>query len=277
VDRIIIDNLKIYAHHGVNDFEKRDGQNFFVSATLFLDTRIAGKSDDLHKTINYAQVCEFIDKFMQGNTFDLIETVAERLAGEILHKFQNVQGVELEVKKPDAPVELEFENISVKIFRKWHRAYLGIGSNMGDKSEYLDMAVQAIEKSEDCRLLQVSDFIVTNPVGDVKQDDFLNGCVELDTLLSPEELLGFTNGIEQAAGRTREIHWGPRALDVDILLYDDLVTTDSKLVIPHHEMHKREFVLKPLSQIAPYAVHPILNERVIDMLEKLKKINLIIE
>ena len=101
----------------------------------------------------------------------------------------------------------------------------------------------------------------------VEQDDFLNGCLELKTLLSPEELLESIHEIEKNAGRERVIHWGPRTLDLDILLYDDLVLEREELCIPHVEMHKRKFVLEPLHEIAPYKRHPVYGKTVREMLE----------
>ena len=100
-------------------------------------------------------------------------------------------------------------------------------------------------------------------------DDFLNACLSLDTLLSPSELLEKLHEIEQAAHRERLIHWGPRTLDLDILLYDDEILETEDLIIPHVEMHKREFVLKPLSEIAPYKRHPVYQKTVAELLEAL--------
>jgi dihydroneopterin aldolase/2-amino-4-hydroxy-6-hydroxymethyldihydropteridine diphosphokinase len=90
----------------------------------------------------------------------------------------------------------------------------------------------------------------------------------IQTLYSPLELLGFLQSLEQAAGRTREVHWGPRTLDLDILMYDDIILDHEELVIPHPEMHKRAFVLEPLNQIAPNLVHPVLNARIRDLVEQ---------
>lgn len=274
MDNIIIEDLKIYAHHGVFDFEKKNGQYFYVSAVLYVESDVAGNTDKIQNTVNYAEVCELINDCMRSNTFNLIEAAAEYTSCMILRTFDMVREIELEIKKPDAPVEFVFKNISVRICRKWHRVYLGIGSNMGDRQKYLETVPEAIKNNEDCRLRKVSDFIETEPLTDedspVEQGNYLNGCIELDTLLCPYEFLKFVNDIENAAGRTRTIHWGPRTLDVDILLYDNIIMAEDDLVIPHHEMCRREFVLKPLAQIAPYAVYPLTGERIVDIYRKLK-------
>ena len=101
------------------------------------------------------------------------------------------------------------------------------------------------------------------------QDNFLNGCLELETLLPPEELLEELNRIESEAGRERKVHWGPRTLDLDIIFYDDLIVQETELCIPHVDMQRRSFVLEPLAQIAPYKRHPVYGKTVKEMLEEM--------
>ena len=177
----------------------------------------------------------------------------------------------MNVKKPWAPVLVHVDNVSVSISRKKHVAYLGLGSNMGDRESYLDMAIDELNKDRYTKVTKVSDFIETEPYGGVEQDDFLNGCLEIETLREPEELLNLVNAIEKDAGRKRIIHWGPRTLDIDILLFDDLVYDSEDLHIPHAEMHKRAFVLQPLSAIAGYKRHPLLGSTVDELASKLDK------
>ena len=129
---------------------------------------------------------------------------------------------------------------------------------MGDKKGYLDTAVRRLNERRDCQVKKVSDYLVTAPYGGVEQDDFLNGALELRTTLEPETLLDILHEIEQEAGRVRQIHWGPRTLDLDILLYDDLIMDTPDLHIPHVEMHLRDFVLTPMAQIAPWKRHPLV-------------------
>ena len=265
MDKIKINNLEVFCNHGVFPEENVLGQKFLVSALLYADTRPAGLSDDLTKSINYGEICHFIDKFMKDHTFKLIETVAERLAKALLTETKNLEKIELEIKKPWAPIALPIENVSVNIERGWHTAYISLGSNLGNKEEYLNQAIKELGDTNDCFVTQISDFLTTKPYGITEQDDFLNGCLELRTLLTPEELLARLNSIEHNANRERLVHWGPRTLDLDIIFYDDIVYDSKILTIPHIDMQNRQFVLEPLSQIAGFKRHPILHTTVNQM------------
>jgi len=269
MDKIKINNLEIFCNHGVFPEENVLGQKFLVSAVLYTDTRLAGLSDDLTKSIHYGEVCHFIDKFMKNHTFKLIETVAERLATALLTETKNLEKIELEIKKPWAPIALPIENVSVRIERGWHTTYLSLGSNLGNKEEYLNQAIKELGDSNGCIINQISDFLTTKPYGMTEQDDFLNGCVELRTLLTPEELLVKLHSIEQNANRERIVHWGPRTLDLDIIFYDDIVLDSKNLTIPHIDMQNRNFVLEPLSQIAGHIRHPLLRTTVEQMRKEL--------
>lgn len=261
-DKIQIKNLEVFANHGVFPEETRLGQKFLISLVMYLDTRRAGKADDLEKSVNYGEVSSFMTAYMKEHPCKLIEAAAESLAEELLLRYPLLEGITLEVKKPWAPVGLPLETVSVEITRFWHKAYIGLGSNMGDKKGYLDQAVKALDETRGCRVKKVSSYLVTEPYGGVEQDDFLNACLILKTFLPPQELLERLHEIEQAAHRERVIRWGPRTLDLDILLYDDEILETEDLVIPHVELHLREFVLKPLSEIAPNKRHPIYQKTI---------------
>lgn len=270
-DEIHIQNLEVFANHGVFQEETNLGQKFLFSLTMYTDTRKAGKTDCLEASIHYGEVSSFITEYTKKHTRKLIEAAAEDLATALLLHYPLLKGVTLELKKPWAPVGLPLETVSVKISRFWHRAYIALGSNLGDKKAYLDQAVKALKQHKECRVQKVSSYLVTEPYGGVEQDDFLNACLSLDTLLSPEELLDLLHEIEQAAHRERLIHWGPRTLDLDILLYDNEVLETEDLIIPHVEMHKRDFVLKPLAEIAPYKRHPILGKTIGELAAQLSE------
>ena len=270
MDHITIENLEVFANHGVFEEEVNLGQKFLVSVKLYFDSSFAGKNDDLAKSVNYADVCTDITEWMKTNRCRLIETVAERLAAKLLKDHSIVREVEVTVKKPWAPIGLPLECVSITILRKWHTAYLSIGSNIGDKKKFLEDGIKHLEADGNVRVLAVSKFIKTKPYGKTDQDDFLNGAVKIETLLTPHELLTVLHEAESAAGRERTEHWGPRTLDMDIVFYDDLVLSDDDLVIPHPDMTNRDFVLRPLNEIAPNAVHPVLNKTVSKLLKKLK-------
>lgn len=271
MDKIIIEDLQIYAHHGVYEKENEIGQNFYISAELETDTRRAGVMDDLELSTNYGTVCRFLDTFLTEHTYRLIETAAEKSAEALLLTFPHIRRVTIEVKKPEAPIPFPFRSVSVRITRGWRRAYIACGSNMGDRERALNEAVALLRADERCTLVRVSEWLETSPYGGVAQADFLNGAIALDTLYTPEELLEKIHEIEKRQGRKRLEHWGPRTLDLDILLYEDCVMDTEELTIPHKDMANRDFVLKPLAQIAPNEKHPVLGKSVLQMYEEVRQ------
>ena len=135
-------------------------------------------------------------------------------------------------------------------------AYLSLGSNQGDKRKNLEMAIELLAKSLEIKILSVSSFYETEPWGNVEQDSFLNLALKIDTTLSPLKLLHRCLEIEGILGRKREMHWGPRIIDIDILIYQDVRVDSDELTIPHPYMEQREFVLAPLREIAPELILP---------------------
>jgi len=147
-------------------------------------------------------------------------------------------------------------------------AYIGIGSNIGDKTANCQTAVECL--AETGRIIGVSSFYYTEPVGYKEQEDFINAVATLETGHSPAELLTICHAIEDRLGRRRTVRWGPRTVDLDILLYGDLVVSRPDLVIPHPLMAVRKFVLAPLVEIAPTVMHPVLNKTMIQLLCELQ-------
>lgn len=271
MDKITIEKLVVFGKHGVYQEENVLGQKFLVSLVLYTDTRKAGTTDELESSINYGDVCQFVKQFFEENTFKLIEKVAEKLAENLLLHYSLLMQVCVKIEKPWAPILIPVESVSVEITRGWHTAYVALGSNMGEKEAYLDEAVEKMRNHPLCRVVKVADYIQTEPYGGVEQDMFLNSALKLQTLLYPEELLAFLNQIEAEAGRKRTIHWGPRTLDLDILLYDDSIINTPNLTIPHIDMQNRDFVLLPMVQLAPYLRHPVIGDTMVQLLEKLEK------
>lgn len=269
MDEIHIKNLEVFAKHGVFAEENRLGQKFVVNVILYTDTRLAGKQDELTKSIHYGEAAAFITRFMQEHTYQLIEAAAEQLAQAMLVQISRLQAVELEIKKPWAPVGLPLETVSVRIRRSWHTAYIALGSNMGDKEGYLNFAVDSFKANSPLiEVEKVSSYLETEPYGGVEQDDFLNAVMRVRTTFTAHELWQVMADIEKKAKRVRQIHWGPRTLDLDLLFYDEDIIGDEDLVVPHPEIEKRDFVLKPLVEIAPWLRHPISHKTMSQLLQE---------
>ncbi|MCK9275345.1 MAG: 2-amino-4-hydroxy-6-hydroxymethyldihydropteridine diphosphokinase [Syntrophales bacterium] len=148
-------------------------------------------------------------------------------------------------------------------------SYLGIGSNLGEAEKNCRIAFEYIGCCEGIRLLRTSSLYVTEPVGIEDQSWFVNAVCEIKTMLSPRILLEKMREIELEMGRFEKGTGGPRVIDIDILLYGQKIIETDDLVIPHPELHKRRFVLVPLNEIAPYAVHPAFGISMRGLLERL--------
>ena len=149
-----------------------------------------------------------------------------------------------------------------------YAAYIGFGSNIGDRLAHIQNAIHALSKTEGITLKKISSIYTTDPVGYEEQAQFLNGVAAIQTSLSPLSLLHTLKDIETAIGRKHRVRWGPREIDLDILIYGDVCVQTEKLVVPHPEMHLRGFVLVPLAELAPDLVHPIFQESIHTLLNR---------
>jgi 2-amino-4-hydroxy-6-hydroxymethyldihydropteridine diphosphokinase len=149
-------------------------------------------------------------------------------------------------------------------------AYIGIGSNLGNREKNCYYAIEILEK-KGIVVKKRSSLYETEPWGVTDQPRFMNMAVEVETELEPHELLRTLKHVEREVGRGETFKWGPRIIDLDILLFNDLFLRDDILQIPHPLMHKRDFVLKPLCEIASDKIHPLLKVRIRDLLEELEK------
>ena len=142
-------------------------------------------------------------------------------------------------------------------------AYIGIGSNLGNKAENIRKAINLIE--EKCKILKASPLFETEPMYYKNQDRFLNCATKIETELKPQELLAFLLSVEKKFGRVRTIKNGPRTVDLDILFYGGEIIKSNNLIIPHPRLHERLFVLEPLKEICPDFVHPVLRKSISEL------------
>ncbi|HEY2241045.1 MAG TPA: 2-amino-4-hydroxy-6-hydroxymethyldihydropteridine diphosphokinase [Streptosporangiaceae bacterium] len=256
MDQIELRGLRVHGRHGVLPFERRDGQDFLIDAVLSVDTRPAAATDDLALTADYGTLSERLAQIVAGEPVQLIETLAQRLADACLAQ-PVVQRVRITVHKPDAPISRAFSDVAVTITRdRPVTAVLGLGSNLGARQQQLQRAVDQLAATPGLRVTAVSPVYETDPVGGPEQPDFLNAVVLAITDLPPADLLGRAQAIEAAARRTREVRWGPRTLDVDIIAYGDQARADPTLTLPHPRVRERAFVLAPWRDADPDAELP---------------------
>jgi 2-amino-4-hydroxy-6-hydroxymethyldihydropteridine diphosphokinase len=152
-----------------------------------------------------------------------------------------------------------------------HIAYIGIGSNLGDKLDQCEKAISEILKVDHHKLLAKSSFFKTQPVGYTSQDWFVNGVIKIETDLEPFDLFRMLKAIESRLGRLKTFRWGPRSIDLDILFFDETEIQTEELQIPHPLIHERQFVLIPLAEIDPGLIHPVIRKTVQELLENLKQ------
>ena len=151
-----------------------------------------------------------------------------------------------------------------------HITYISAGSNMGDRLQNCRKGIEALTQADNSRILAQSRIYKTEPVDYKNQNWFVNMVVKLETALDPFQLLDHIEDIQRAAGRIKDsVRFGPRILDLDIILYDDRIIESERLVVPHPRMHKRRFVLRPICDIDPAVIHPVLKQKVQILLEEL--------
>ena len=266
---ILIDGYELTGCHGVNPEEKVEPQRFVFSAQLDFDLTEAAENDDVDKTVSYAAGCKVIKAFLGESSRDLVETLALGAARRIMLAFPRLVRAAVTVAKPDAPMKGKFDSVGVTAEVKRSVAYVGMGSSLGDRHAYLDKAKELIREDPLVLSVRESARTETAPYGGAAKNAFINSALRVETLHTPEGLLGLLMRVERECGRTREVHWGDRTLDLDLLLFGDEVRSEGDLILPHPEMTRREFVLAPLADIAPHAVHPLCGKRVSELLSEL--------
>lgn len=264
---IEIRRLEIFAKHGVFKEEQTLGQRFYLNIYLKSDINY-NKAINLEDTVNYGELSHFAKEIFESERYDLIENVSDNLCKKIMDKYKSIKYCRVEVEKPWAPIGLALDTVVVSSERTLKRVFLGLGSNLGDKKANIDLALEKL--SAKISNIKTASYIETKPWGGVDQDDFLNSACYGYTYLSKEELLDFVKRVEEEIGRVKTVKWGPRLIDIDILFYDNEIFYSDKLIIPHPYIREREFVLKPLNELAPNFIHPVYRLPIRELLLNLK-------
>ncbi|MFN2320476.1 MAG: 2-amino-4-hydroxy-6-hydroxymethyldihydropteridine diphosphokinase [Dermatophilaceae bacterium] len=263
-DAIEVTGIRARGFHGVFPEEKRDGQEFVVDVTLEADLASAGESDELADTVNYAEVAAMAVARIEGEPYDLIERLASVIAADVLAAESSqvlVDAVRVTVHKPEAPVGVAFGDVTVQVRRQRPPVpvVIALGTNLGDRYAVLAHAEMALADRVCSSPVVVSDYVETDPVGGPDQPDYLNAVAVGWTRLSPSRVLQTLHEIEAESGRVREVRWGPRTLDLDLVQYGDprsgtdVVSSAERLLLPHPRAHERGFVLLPWLDAEPEA------------------------
>lgn len=257
-DTVRIKGVRGHGAHGVLPEEKRRAQPFVVDVEMEVEPAAA---DSIECTVSYADVAADALAVVEGESADLVETLAARIAERVLAR--GALRAAVTVHKPEAPVGVPFSDVSVTVRRNGplvdggtiRRAVLALGSNLGDGRARLDAAVEALG-ALDLHLIAVSDYLSTDPVlapGQEPQPRYTNAVATVTTAMSPLALLAELQRIEVRGGRVRERRWGPRTIDLDIIDVEGVASVNPRLTLPHPRAGERLFVLEPWAQIEPEA------------------------
>ncbi|MGB7450461.1 MAG: 2-amino-4-hydroxy-6-hydroxymethyldihydropteridine diphosphokinase [Ornithinimicrobium sp.] len=259
-DTIAVRGVRAFGRHGVLEHEREQGQDFDVDVVMEVDTTVAVSSDDVLDTVNYAEVAATVVLLVGGPAHQLIETLAARIADAVLVEHVGVQALEVTVHKPQAPVGVPFSDVSVTVRRRRQvPVVVALGANQGHAASTVGAAVGELGDLPEVWGVRASDLYLTDPVGGPAQNAFVNAVALAQTSLSPAALLRRLHLIEDRYGRVREVRWGPRTLDLDLIQYGDpragteVRLEHEGLQLPHPRAIERAFVLVPWHDVDPSA------------------------
>lgn len=263
-DRIVLRGVRGRGVHGVFEHERRDGQEFVVDVELAVDLAPAGRSDDLADTVDYGDIGAAALARIEGEPFDLVESLAQAVAADALTHPQ-VDEVTVTVHKPQAPVGVPFADVSVRVTRRREPVpvVVAVGANLpwgaSSPADTVRSAVEALAHHGALHVTARSGLVESDPVGGPDQPVYVNAVVLARTWLSPASLLRELLALEAAFDRVRQVRWGARTLDLDLVQYGDpvdgadVVSDREWLTLPHPRAHERGFVLVPWLEADPEA------------------------
>lgn len=261
-DRISLRGVSARARHGVLPEEKVTPQPFIVDLDLEADLSGAGATDRLADTVNYATMAAQVHRTLTGPSVELLENLAERIAQTCLQE-PHVESVRVTLHKPEAPVGVPCGDVEVEVRReRAAQVVIGMGANLSWPERRLADAVRQLARLDGLSLRTLSPLYETDPVGGPEgQPVYLNAVILATTRLTPRTLLAALHRIEDLHGRRRDVRWGPRTLDLDLIRYYDPIlgearSEDERLTLPHPRAAARAFVLGPWLAADPDARLP---------------------
>ncbi|GBR05003.1 2-amino-4-hydroxy-6-hydroxymethyldihydropteridine diphosphokinase [Gluconobacter cerinus] len=267
---VFVRDLCLFGYHGVLPEENRIGQRFIIDIEIRADLSGAIETDDYLQAVCYGTLCDIASDIVTGKPMGLIEALAGRIADEVLRRLERVEQVLVTVRKPSAPVPYPVSETATTVERqRVHEVAFSLGANLGDREAILATATDCLSLESGLQLLNVSSLYDSAPWGGIEQPGFVNLCVTGQTTLRPHAVLAICKRIERELGRQPGLRWGARAIDIDLLHYDECSISDRILTLPHRHLFERAFVLEPLAEIAAERV--IGGRRVADALAVLPR------
>ncbi|KAJ1535555.1 trifunctional dihydropteroate synthetase [Nowakowskiella sp. JEL0078] len=284
-DHFQICNLNLSAIIGINTWEREEKQKIIINIVVHFPNPLEILGDHVPPSMNYRRIAEAVTKHVENSSYKTQEALVESIAYVCLHDCRTPK-VTIRVEKPSALLyaasagcqitrdsswafDVKSSGSAVVSSRQtelsfvgetseWKTVYLALGSNLGNSIANIESALRKLEGNDAVKVLDTSFLYETAAMYVTDQPNFLNAACKISTTLSPENLLKVLKTIEEEVGRVVSKKWGPRAIDLDILLYETLEINTPLLTIPHPRMSEREFVLRPLSDIAANLEHPKL-------------------
>ena len=274
--KIFVKNLKLYGYHGVREHEKKDGQYFLFNIEVLIEDSDYSGRDKLDNTISYSDVIREVKRINKSEKYDLLETFSQVLANRIMEMSGLVRKVAVGIEKPSPPINEKLDTVGVEYvldkddypsivarnlkpgsiknsgIDDLNKAYLSLGSNMGNRKINLKKAQKLLEDNPSISIESISSLYETEPMYIRDQKSFYNIVVKagIESNMGPFELLGSIKAIEYSLGRKKiGTRYGPRPIDIDILFFGDKIIESEILEIPHPKISERKFVLLPLSEI----------------------------
>ena len=264
-DYITLTGLKIKCIIGIFDWERRRKQDVVIDLKFSCNIRKASRNDKIKDTIDYKKIAKTTIQYVENSRFQLVETLAERLAALLLKRF-HLRDLSLSVHKPGAIRGSQTVGVSIQRHTRppeggW--VVFSLGSNI-DPASHLAYALNEIDQKYG--LVKVSHVYETSPVNLKKQPAFWNMVAAVETSDPPIQIKKWLTGLEKKGGRVRKGNPnGPRTLDVDLILWNESLVTNQKFLIPHPDIAQKAFVLFPLTEIFPSLKHPRLNLSYLEM------------